>query len=66
MPEFLNGIEFKRAKVVNSGERQRFDRGSRLADPRFMDSARHKYRLAPDSPARAMGDQGKPVGALPD
>jgi hypothetical protein len=43
-----------------------FDRGSRLADPRFLDPARHNYRLAPDSPARAMDYQGKPAGALPD
>ncbi|MGO8677355.1 MAG: hypothetical protein ACLQVX_15970 [Limisphaerales bacterium] len=43
-----------------------FDRGSRLADPRFLDPARHNYRLAPDSPARAMDDQGKPAGSPPE
>ena len=43
-----------------------FGNGSRLADPRFLDPARHNYRLAPDSPARAMDDHGKPAGALPD
>ena len=43
-----------------------FGNGSRLADPRFLDPAWHNYRPAPDSPARAMDDQGKPAGALPD
>jgi hypothetical protein len=43
-----------------------FDRGSRLADPRFLDRGRHDYRLAPDSPVRALDDQGKPAGAVPD
>jgi hypothetical protein len=43
-----------------------FDRGSGLTDPKFVDAARRNYRLAPDSPARALGDQGKPAGALLD
>jgi hypothetical protein len=43
-----------------------FDCGLRLADPRFVDAVRHNYRLAPDSPARALDSQGKPAGALRD
>ncbi len=43
-----------------------FDRDSRLADPKFLDAARHDYRLAPDSPARALDGLGEPAGALPD
>jgi hypothetical protein len=31
------------------------DRGSRIADPRFVDAAHDDYRLADDSPARALG-----------
>jgi hypothetical protein len=40
-----------------------FDRHSVLADPRFVDPARGDYRLAPDSPARALLDQGVPAGS---
>jgi hypothetical protein len=43
-----------------------FDRRSGLAGPRFVDAAQLDYRLAPDSPARALADQGKPAGSLPD
>lgn len=43
-----------------------FDRGSGLTDPKVVDAAGHNYRLAPDSPARARGDQGEPAGALLD
>jgi hypothetical protein len=42
------------------------DAHSVLADPKFMDAARHNYRLAPESPARTLADQGKSAGALPD
>ena len=43
-----------------------FDRHSLLADPKFVSAARHDYRLAPDSPARMLPDQGKAAGALSD
>ncbi len=41
------------------------DLHSRLADPKFAAPAQRDYRLAPDSPARALAGQGKPAGALP-
>ena len=44
----------------------RLDAHSLTSDPKFSDRARHDYRLAPDSPARALGGQGKPAGALFD
>ena len=43
-----------------------FDRHSLLADPKFVSAARHDYRLAPDSPARMLPNQGKAAGALSD
>ncbi|MFC1596507.1 hypothetical protein ACFL5Q_00985 [Planctomycetota bacterium] len=39
------------------------DAHSRFADPEFLDPAVHDYRLAPDSPARAIRPDGGPVGA---
>jgi cephalosporin-C deacetylase-like acetyl esterase len=43
-----------------------FDHHSLLADPKFLNAAQHDYRLAPDSPARALTGQGEPAGALSD
>lgn len=43
-----------------------FDTHSRLADPKFVDAIKRDYRLAPDSPARALPDHGEAAGALPD
>jgi hypothetical protein len=43
-----------------------FDRHSLLADPKFVNAGRHDYRLAPDSPARALPGRGPPAGALSD
>jgi hypothetical protein len=42
------------------------DLHSVLADPKFVNAAQHDYRLAPDSPARALAGPGKSAGALPD
>jgi hypothetical protein len=36
-----------------------------LTEPKFLDAARRDYRLAPDSPARALAGQGNSAGALP-
>jgi hypothetical protein len=41
------------------------DAHSIVADPKFLAPDRNDYRLAPDSPARAIEPQGPPVGALP-
>jgi hypothetical protein len=37
--------------------------GNLAADPRFRDAARGDYRLAPDSPLRTAGLDGRPLGA---
>ena len=42
-----------------------FDVNSKLVDPQFIAPAKNDFRLAPDSPARAIVDQRQPVGALP-
>ncbi|MGD0091900.1 MAG: hypothetical protein ABSE73_18455 [Planctomycetota bacterium] len=41
------------------------DAHSLIVDPKFNDASRNDYRLVPDSPARALSDQGVPAGALP-
>ena len=41
------------------------DAHSKVADPKFVAPDRNDYRLAPNSPARAIEPQGLPVGALP-
>jgi hypothetical protein len=41
------------------------DAHSIVADPKFLAPDRNDYRLAPDSPARAIEPQGPPVGASP-
>jgi hypothetical protein len=43
-----------------------FDQHSVLADPGFVDASKRDYRLAPDSPARAMFGQDRAAGALSD
>jgi hypothetical protein len=35
----------------------KYDPRSRIADPRFVNAAKHDYRLRPDSPARQLGIQ---------
>jgi hypothetical protein len=40
------------------------DRTSRIADPKFVDAARDDYRLAEDSPARALGIESVDVRAV--
>jgi hypothetical protein len=42
-----------------------FDTHSQVADPKFVDVEHSDFRLAPDSPIRAIEPQGLPVGALP-
>jgi hypothetical protein len=39
------------------------DTQSVFADPRFVDSDIGNFRLAPDSPARKLRTDGRPVGA---
>ncbi|NLX96118.1 MAG: hypothetical protein GXY83_08075 [Rhodopirellula sp.] len=39
------------------------DSQSRFTDPMFLDPAHGNYRLAPDSPARAIRPDGGPIGA---
>ncbi len=40
------------------------DAHSRFAEPQFLDPDGGDYRLAPDSPARCVGPDGRPVGAV--
>ena len=42
-----------------------FGAHSIVADPMFVALGERDYRLAPDSPARALSDEGRPAGALP-
>lgn len=37
--------------------------GNIVADPKFVDAAQHDYRLAWDSPARYLGEFGRPAGS---
>jgi hypothetical protein len=41
------------------------DTHSIVADPQFVAPEKNDYRLAPDSPARKLVDEGAPAGALP-
>jgi hypothetical protein len=41
-----------------------FDLHSLRGDPKFLDEARHDYRLAPGSPARTVPELLRPAGAL--
>ncbi len=44
----------------------RFEQDSVFADPKFVEASQRNYRLAPNSPARALAGPGKSAGALPD
>jgi len=48
------------------GQQHGFDAHWRIVEPKFVDPARRDYRLAPDSPARAIQGDGQPVGAVFD
>ncbi|MDD4871620.1 MAG: hypothetical protein PHR77_13770 [Kiritimatiellae bacterium] len=46
-------------------QKRGLDTHSIVADPKFVNPAGNDYRLAPDSPARALLDNGIPAGAIP-
>ena len=53
-------------KIADFDEYRRttgLDAHSRFADPEFVDAANGDYRLAPESPARKIRADGRPVGA---
>lgn len=47
-------IEFG-GKSIGDWQAEGYDRGSRIADPLFMDVEKRDFRLKPESPAHAMG-----------
>jgi hypothetical protein len=64
-PLVLWGKENITAEQFSAFTKERgFDARSIVADPKFTDPAQNDYRLTPDSPARAIVDQGTPAGAL--
>ena len=65
-PILLWGKQQIGPEQFDSFQRQHgFDRHSKVADPKFAAPERNDYRLTRDSPARAIEQQGLPVGALP-